>query len=127
MRRREFITLLAGAVFGKPLAASARDADKLPHVGFLAVRSNHPALPAFMFVYREGVDAGGLLSYGPYLPDLWRRSAMYGDRILRGADVAALPIEQPTKFELAINLTTAKSLALDIPPRLLAVADEVIE
>jgi putative tryptophan/tyrosine transport system substrate-binding protein len=80
-----------------------------------------------MFVNREGVEAGGLLSYGPNLRDLWRRSAIYVDKLLRGAVAANLPIEQPTKFELVVNLTTAKALGLDVPSKLLALADEVIE
>ena len=80
-----------------------------------------------MWVNREWVEAGGLLSYGPNLRDLWRRSAIYVDQLLRGAVAANLPIEQPTKFELVVNLTTAKALGLDVPSKLLALADEVIE
>jgi putative ABC transport system substrate-binding protein len=80
-----------------------------------------------MYIQREFVEAGGLISYGPNFPDLFRRSAGYVDRILRGAKPADLPVEQPTKFDLVINLTTAKALGLTIPETLLATADEVIQ
>src|SRR5262245_17608690 len=78
-------------------------------------------------VFREMVEAGGLMSYGPNIPDLFRRSADLVDRILRGAKPGDIPVEQPTKFDLIINLTTAKALSLDVPATLLARADEVIE
>jgi len=80
-----------------------------------------------MYTLREFVEASGLISYGPNWSDLWRRAADYVDKILRGAKPTDLPVEQPTRFDLIINLTTAKALGLEIPPMLLARADEVIE
>ena len=89
----------------------------------LAVKHRLPGI----YEAKEYVVAGGLMSYGPSFPDLFRRSASYVDRILKGAKPGDLPIEQPTKFEFVINLKTAKALGLTIPPSLLARADQIIE
>jgi len=94
------------------------------------VRINTLALTARMptiFFLREYVEAGGLMSYGPSFPDLFRRAGDYVDKILRGAKPGDIPVEQPTKFDLVVNLTTAKALGLDVPLHIQQLADEVIE
>ena len=105
-------------VVGDPLTTTNR-----LRINTLALAARLPTIA----ILREYVEAGGLMSYGPNFPDLFRRAADYVDKILRGAKPADLPVEQPTKFELVINLKTAKALGLDVPPTLLARADEVIE
>jgi putative tryptophan/tyrosine transport system substrate-binding protein len=96
------------------------------YIGRIVDFASETRLPA-MYQLKEGVDRGGLMSYGASLPDLGRRAASYVDKILRGAKPDDLPIEQPTKFELVINLKTAKALGLTIPQTLLLRADQVIE
>jgi putative tryptophan/tyrosine transport system substrate-binding protein len=105
-------------VCGDPLV----DTNRI-RVNTLALAARLPTISDF----REYVEAGGLMSYGPNFPDLFRRAADFVDKILRGAKPGDLPVEQPTKFDLVINLTTAKALGLKIPESFLLRADEVIE
>jgi putative ABC transport system substrate-binding protein len=92
-------------------------------ISILALGARLPTVVPF----RAFVEAGGLMSYGPNQPDVFRRAAHYVDKILRGAKPGDIPVEQPTKFDFIINLTTARALGLEIPPTMLARADEVIE
>ena len=101
-----------------------------PLLNINRTRINSLALSArlpTMHGIRENVQAGGLMSYGPNFPTMFRRAADFVDKILRGAKPGEIPVEQPIKFDLIVNLTTAKALGLEIPPILLARADEVIE
>jgi len=127
IRQAEDITS-AFAAFGSGVEALYVCTDPLvlaqrARINTLALTARLPAI----YGPREHVEAGGLLSYGANFPDLFRRSADLVDKILRGAKPADLPVEQPIKFDLIINLTTAKALGLTVPPTLLARADEVIE
>ena len=106
------------AVWANPMFVSER--------GRLAALAAKNRLPA-VYTFRDFVDAGGLMSYGHSQADLNRRAATYVDKILRGAKPADLPVEQPTKFDLVVNLKTAKALGLTIPPSLVARADHVVE
>jgi putative tryptophan/tyrosine transport system substrate-binding protein len=117
-----FETLKGGAdalyVISDPVTVSNR-----VRINTLALGARLPT----MHSVREPVEAGGLMSYGANWSDMFRRAADYVDKVLRGAKPADIPVEQPTKFDLIINLTTAKVLGLEVPPTLLARADEVIE
>jgi putative tryptophan/tyrosine transport system substrate-binding protein len=92
-------------------------------IGILALGARLPT----MFGFREYIDPAGLMSYGPHIPDQFRRAGEYVDKILRGAKAGDLPVELPTKFELVVNLTVAKALGLKLPESFLLRADEVIE
>jgi putative ABC transport system substrate-binding protein len=104
----------------------APDAFTIVHYQLFIRLAQQHGLPA-VYLYRTYVGQGALMSYGPDPYDVFRRSASYVDRILKGAKPADLPVQQPTKFELAINLKTAKALGLEIPAALLALANEVVE
>jgi putative tryptophan/tyrosine transport system substrate-binding protein len=93
------------------------------HIKTLALAARLPT----MYSYREGVEAGGLMSYGPNFSVLFRRAADYVDKILSGTNPGDIPVEQPTKFDLVVNVITAQALGVTVPPTLLSIADEVIE
>jgi putative ABC transport system substrate-binding protein len=118
-----FAGMAAERVKNVVLASDAMFFGERTRIAELALRYRM----ATMFAAREHVEANGLMSYAPSITALFRRAASYADKILKGARPADLPVEQPTKFELAINLKTAKALGIEIPPSLLARADEVIE
>jgi putative ABC transport system substrate-binding protein len=134
----------------KPLFVEARDRDDLDRAFAEMARTRASALVVLttimffaehrrlvdlaaknrlptVYPWREPVDAGGLMAYGPSIPEMFRSAATYVHKILNGAKPADLPIGQPTKFELIINLKTAKALGLTLPPSLLLRADQVIE
>ena len=97
-----------------------------PRAKAVADLANRLKLPA-IYELRHYADEGGLMSYGPDIVDIWRRAAGYVDKILDGAKPGDLPIEQPTRFELVINMKTARTIGVTMPPALLARADDVIE
>ena len=111
---------------GPDALSMTADPFYLSHVGWIIDFVAKNRLPT-MYVVKENAVAGGLISYGPSLTDLYRRAAEYVHKILQGTKPADLPVEQPVKFELAINLKSAKALGLTVPPTLLATADDVIE
>ena len=127
IRRAEDIVpafeILKGRAEALYVVGDALTATNRVHINALALGRQLPT----MLSLREAVEAGGLMSYGPNFPDLFRRAADFVDKILRGTKPGDIPVEQPTKFDLVINLTTAKALGLDVPPTLLARADEMIE
>jgi putative ABC transport system substrate-binding protein len=127
-RNLDELEQVLGAMKHDRPSALLMTADNLHHrhIGRIVAFASETRLPA-MYQLREAVDRGGLMSYGASLPDLGRRAAAYVDKILKGAKPADLPVEQPTKFELVINMKTAKTLGLTIPPSVLARADQVIE
>jgi putative ABC transport system substrate-binding protein len=117
------IEQLRGRVDALYVAADPLISTNHVHINALALAAQLPT----MHGARYYVEGGGLMSYGPHYGDMFRRAADYVDKILRGAKPGDLPIEQPTKFELVINLKTAKALGITVPSSVLAAADEVIE
>ena len=128
VRTREDLESVFGAIAKERAGALIVMTDPVTfsHRGQLTALAARHRLPA-MYAIREFVDAGGLMAYGPSFPDSYRRAATYVDKILKGAKPADLPVEQPTKFELVINIKTAKALGLTIPQSMFIRADEVIQ
>jgi putative tryptophan/tyrosine transport system substrate-binding protein len=120
---RAFSDMTTGRAGGLTVLVSPMFFGERRRLVDLAAKTRLPTV----FPWREYVDAGGLMAYGADLADLFRRAATYVDKILKGTKPGDLPIERPTKFELVINLKTAKALGLTIPPSLLQRADQVIE
>jgi ABC-type uncharacterized transport system substrate-binding protein len=118
-----FSTMAQGAVDAFLVVASPLIVAQRVPLARLALKHRLPG----MFPFKENVEAGGLMSYGADRDDLYRRAAAYVDKILKGVKPADLPVEQASKYQLVINLTTAKALGVDLPPTFLARADEVIE
>jgi putative ABC transport system substrate-binding protein len=127
IRRAEDIAAAFEAIKGRTQALyvcpdGLLETNKI-RINTLALGARLPTMHGF----RQYVEAGGLMSYGAKLPEMYRRAADFVDKILRGAKPGDIPVEQPTKFELVFNLTTAKALGIDLPPTLLARADQIIE
>jgi len=118
-----FESFVRGRVQALLVAADPVFFSRLQHINAAAARRSIPA----MYVTRQYVEGGGLMSYGANVADAYREVGVYAGKILKGVHPADLPILQPTKFELVINLKTAKSLGLTVPQTLLVAADEVIE
>ena len=120
---RAFSALTTGRAEALIVAPSTLTLDNRGHIASLAQKNRLPS----MYGGRAFTEAGGLMAYGSSLTERWRRAATYVDKILKGAKPGDLPVEQPTKFELVINMKTAKALGLTLPPSLLRRADEVIQ